>query len=148
MRRLNPPTLGQWGCAHRWKEQSSKPQGTKLHRLRYYFCQRCGLRVKTQERPEVPWDDGDLVAVVKTLLPEGQRVYLRDHGITELPPAGLNAVLATQGLMIHATKGNDPTRFVGCTDKDGQTLHFGLFELRPIQPHASGHTIEWRQRHR
>jgi DNA-directed RNA polymerase subunit RPC12/RpoP len=57
MRRLKSPTLEQWGCTHCWKEQSSKPQGDKLHRLRYYFCQRCGLRAKTRETPEVPWDE-------------------------------------------------------------------------------------------
>jgi hypothetical protein len=132
MRRLNPPTLVQWGCAHRWKEQSSKPQGDKLHRLRYYFCQRCGLRVKTREVPEVPWDDRDLVAVVKTLLPEGQRVYLRDHGITELPLHGLNAILMRQGYFIHATKGRDSRLVVACTDNDGRVEPFLLFELRRL----------------
>src|SRR5262245_39934544 len=101
MRRLKPPTLIQWGCTHRWREQSSKPQGDKLHRLRYYFCQRCGLRAKTREIPELPWNERDLVTLVRTLLPEGKRVSLRDKGITELPLDGLNSMLAKHGLMIH-----------------------------------------------
>jgi hypothetical protein len=102
MRRLKPPTLEQWGCAHRWKEQSSKPQGDKLHRLRYYFCQRCGLRVKTREAPEVPWDEGDLVALVQALFPEGRSVSLGELGVVELWVDRLNALLARQGWVIHA----------------------------------------------
>jgi hypothetical protein len=41
--------------------------------------------------------EGDLVAQVKALLPEGQTVALREQGITELPLARLNARLAPQG---------------------------------------------------
>jgi hypothetical protein len=140
MRRLTAPTLAQWGCAHQWKEQSSKVLGDKLHRLRYYFCRRCGLRAKTREVPEVPWDEQTLVAQVKILLPEGQLVYLQDHGITELPLYGLNTILAQHGYIIHATKVRNPKRFVACTDKDGQVKRFGLFELRPIHQEAPGGT--------
>jgi hypothetical protein len=103
MRRLKPPTLEQWGCAHRWKEQSSKPQGDKLHRLRYYFCQRCGLRAKTRETPEVPWDEGDLVALVQALFPEERSVSLGELGVMGLCVDRLNALLARQGWVIHAT---------------------------------------------
>ena len=143
MRRLKPPTLAQWGCEHRWKEQSSKPLGDKLHRLRYYFCQRCGLRTKTREAPEVPWDERDLVSMVKAFLPEeGKPVYLRDKGITELPFPGLNAMLARHGLMIHAAKGNDPTCLVACTDAHGRTEEYGVFELRR-QQRVPGHQ-KWR----
>jgi hypothetical protein len=102
MRRLKPPTLEQWGCAHRWKEQSSKPQGDKLRRLRYYCCQRCGLRAKTRETPEVPWDERDLVALVQALFPEERSVSLRELGMMGLCVERLNALLARQGWVIHA----------------------------------------------
>jgi hypothetical protein len=132
MRRLQRPTLSQWGCLHRWKVRRSRPRADGILRVRYMTCLRCGLRVKTEERLAVPWDVQDLVALVKTLLPEGRPVYLRDHGITELPLHGLNIVLARQGYLIHATKVRHPKRFVACTDKDGRVEMFGLFELRPI----------------
>jgi hypothetical protein len=84
MRRLIPPTLRQWGCAHHWKEQSTKVLGDKLHRVRYYFCQRCQLRVKTREAPEVPWDEGTLMAVMAQVFPEGEvtdAATLREQGL-------------------------------------------------------------------
>jgi excisionase family DNA binding protein len=71
-----------------------------------------------------------LVALVRALLPEGQRVYLRDKGITELPLLALNAILAPQGLVIHAAKVRDRRRSVACTDHFGRVEGFGLFELR------------------
>lgn len=112
MRRLKPPTLLQWGCAHQWKTTHSRPQGDTLHRVRYHTCLKCGLRAKTEERLAVPWNEGDLVALVKALLPEGTPVYLRDHGITELPLYGLNTLLARQGYIIHAAKVRTSRRFV------------------------------------
>lgn len=74
--------------------------------------------------------------VVKTLLPEGQPVYLRERGITELPLHRLNATLEPQGFVIHAAKVRDHKRFVACTDKHGRVERFGLFELRRIPPEA------------
>ena len=71
-----------------------------------------------------------LLALVKSLLPEGERVYLRDKGITELPLAALNAILEPQGLTIYATKVHDRQRSVTCMGRDGQQELFGLFELR------------------
>jgi hypothetical protein len=130
MRRLTPPTLPQWGCAHQWKVTHSLPQDEQLSRVRRYKCLRCGLRMKTEERPLVPWDARDLVALVTALLPEGQPVYLRDGGMTELPLYGLNTLLAQQGYVIHAAKVRDAKRFVACTDKEGRVERFGLFELR------------------
>jgi len=50
--------------------------------------------VKSEERLAVPWDARDLVALVKTLLPQGRPVYLRDVGITTLPLDALNRLLA------------------------------------------------------
>jgi hypothetical protein len=88
------------------------------------------------------------VPLVKMLLPEGRWVYLRDHGITELPLSELNAILERHGLMVHATKVRNPKRFVACRDKDGRIVRFGLFELRPIPPEAPGRTNRKRRRGR
>ncbi|MBI3327034.1 MAG: hypothetical protein HYZ81_10080 [Nitrospinae bacterium] len=132
MRRLTPPTLQQWGCQHRWKTTHSLPQRNALHRIRYVKCLRCGLRVKTEERLAVPWDERDLVALVKGLLPEGKPVYLRDHGVTALLLYGLNSLLSAQGYVIQARKVRDAKRVVACTGKDGRVEHYGLFELRAI----------------
>jgi hypothetical protein len=138
MRVLRPPTLAQWGCAHRWKTTTTWPVHTDVVRMRYLTCRRCGLKVKTEERLVVPWDDDDLVDQVKALLPEGQAVALRDKGITELPLARLNARLLPYGYVIHARKGRDHTRQVVCMDDDGKVTPYGVFELRPMAPEASG----------
>jgi hypothetical protein len=114
MRRLHPPTLAQRGCGHRWKTTTNRPTHANIVRMRYLTCQRCGLKVKTEEWLAVPWGEGDMVAQVKTLLPEGQTVALRDKGITELALARLNARLAPYGYVIHARKGRDRTRLVAC----------------------------------
>jgi excisionase family DNA binding protein len=82
-----------------------------------------------QPVPTVEWA-ATLVALVRALLPAGQRVYLRDKGITELPLFELNAVLAAQGLVIHAAKVRERRRSVTCTDHVGRVEGFGLFELR------------------
>ena len=77
---------------------------------------------------------------VKALLPEGQAVALWDKGITELPLARLNARLVPYGYVIHARKGQDRTRLVACADEDGMVTPYGVFELRPMPPEASGRT--------
>lgn len=136
MRRLQPPTLWQWDCAHRWKTTTTRPGAEGIIRVRYLKCLRCGLRVKSEERLTVPWDEQDLMALVQTLLPEGKAVYLREQGITELPLYGLNTLLDRQGYVIHATKVRDPKRFVACTDKEGQRTQYGLFTLRRIAQEA------------
>jgi hypothetical protein len=140
MRRLNPPTLAQWGCQHRWKTTTSRPGGGDILRVRYLTCRRCGLKLKTEERLAVPWDEGDLVAQVKALLPEGQAVALRDKGITELPLAALNARLAPHGYVIRASKGRDSKRIVACMGEDGRVEQYGLFALLPMPPEAPGPT--------
>jgi hypothetical protein len=139
VRRLHPPTLAQWGCEHQWKTTTSRPGQDCIIRVRYLTCRHCGLKVKTEERLAVPWDEGDLVAQVKALLPEGKVVALRDEGITELPLARLNARLVSQGYMIHATKGRDSKRAVTCIDADGRVERFGLFALRSISSETPGH---------
>jgi hypothetical protein len=132
MRQRKPPTLQQWTCVHHWKTTHSLPQKDVLHRIRHHKCRRCGLRVKTEERPAVSWNEADLVTQVKALLPAGQAVALLDKGITELPLARLNARLASHGYIIHASKGRDPKRRVACTGEDGQVEWYGLFELQSI----------------
>jgi hypothetical protein len=131
MRRLHPPTLAQWGCEHRWKTTTSRPGQGGILRVRYLVCRRCGLRVKSEERLAVPWDDGGLVVQVKSLLPEGEAVALRDKGIMELPLAQLNASLAPHGYVIQARKGRDPQRQVACLDQDGRVRRYGVFARRP-----------------
>lgn len=148
MRRMSPPTLDQWTCPHRWKVIGSWPQSGFLYRKRYLKCLRCGLHAKTIERPAVPWDERDLVALVKALLPEGKPVYLREKGITALPLYGLNTLLEPQGYVIHAAKVRDAKRFVACTDKHGRVERFGLFELRPIRQEAPGRANGKRRRGR
>jgi hypothetical protein len=137
VRVLHSPTLVQWGCTHRWKTTTTRPGQDDVIRMRYLTCRRCGLKVKTEERLAVPCHAEDLVDQVKALLPDGQAVALRDKGITELPLARLNARLAPQGYVIHASKGRDRTRLVACMDHEGKVTPYGLFELRPMSPEAS-----------
>ena len=134
MRVLRQPTLVQWACAHRWKTTTTRPGQDDVVRMRYLTCRRCGLKVKTEERLAVPWDQDDLVEQVKALLPEGQAVALGDKGITELPLARLNAQLAPRGYVIGASKGRESTRIVACTGEDGKMEQFGIFELRQLSP--------------
>jgi hypothetical protein len=138
MRVLRPPTVVQWVCEHRWKTTTTRPGQDDMVRMRYLTCRRCGLKVKTEERLAVPWDEADLVDQVKALLPGGQAVALRDKGITELPLARLNACLASLGYVIRASKGRDAKQMVRCKGNDGREEMFGLFELRPIARGAPG----------
>jgi hypothetical protein len=130
MRQRKPPSLQQWGCIHHWKTTHSLPQEDALHRIRHHKCRRCGLRVKTEERPVKPWDEADLLAQVKGLLPEGKPVYLRERGITELPLDALNARLARQGYQIHASQTRNDERGVACVDQGGRGRRYAQFELR------------------
>jgi hypothetical protein len=138
VRVLRPPTVMQWGCVHRWKTTTTRRGDDDVVRMRYLTCRRCGLKVKTEERLAVPWDEADLVDQVKALLPEGQAVALRDKGVTELPLARLNARLAPYGYVIHASKGRESKRMVACTGEDGRGERFGLFKLRPVSPGTPG----------
>jgi hypothetical protein len=73
------------------------------------------------------------VALLQVLLPAGERRYLRDCGITTLPLAQLNAVLAPLGSVIVGTKTRSADRFVLCTDARGEVERYGLFELRRVE---------------
>jgi hypothetical protein len=133
---LHESTLAQWGCEHQWKTTTTRRGHDEVVRVRYLTCRRCGLKVKTEERLAVPWDGRDLVTQIKALLPEGEAVALQDKGITDLPLHGLNAILARQGYVIHASKGRDSKRFVACTGQNGRVEPCGLFELRRLEREA------------
>jgi hypothetical protein len=137
VRVLRSPTLVQWGCTHRWKTTTTRRGDDDVVRMRYLTCRRCGLKVKTEERLAVPWNEADIVDQVKALLPEGQVVALHDKGITELPLARLNAQLASYGYIIHASKGRDPKEVVACTGEGGEVEQFGRFEVRRMSPASS-----------
>jgi hypothetical protein len=139
MRQLKPPSLQQWGCMHQWhvtNTLSGWPDSWST--VRYRRCQRCGLRVKTEERLAVPWDEGALVAQVRQLLPERQAVALRKQGITTLPLAGLNRLLMKHHLVIQPSKGGDPSQMVACVNDYGKVEHYGLFELQRKPSQISG----------
>jgi hypothetical protein len=74
-----------------------------------------------------------LQAVLVWLAPEGARRYLRDCGITTLPLAQLNTVLAPLGYVLMGTKTRAAARFVRCTDSRGEVERYGLFELRRVE---------------
>jgi hypothetical protein len=74
-----------------------------------------------------------LLALLRVLLPEGERRYLRDCGILTLPLAQLNAVLAPLGYVIRGSKTRSAERFVLCTDAQGGSERYGLFELRRVE---------------
>jgi hypothetical protein len=130
----------QWGCAHRWKTTTTRPGDKDVVRMRYLTCRSCGHKVKTEERLAVPWSEGDLIAQVKALLPEGNPVYLRECGITEIPLEALNTRLAGQGYRIHASQSGNVQRGVACIDRDGRVTRYALFELRPVLPKPSRST--------
>jgi hypothetical protein len=85
----------------------------QILRVRSLVCRRCGLRVKSEERLAVPWNERELVAQVKALLPEDLVVALWEKGVTELPLTRLNAQLAPHGVMVHASKGYNSERAKG-----------------------------------
>jgi hypothetical protein len=73
------------------------------------------------------------VALLRVMLPEGERRYLRDCGIATLPLAQLNAVLAPLGYVLVGTKTRSAERFVVCLDAQGEVERYGLFELRRVE---------------
>jgi hypothetical protein len=74
-----------------------------------------------------------LVALLRVLLPEGERRYLRDVGIRTLPLAQLNAVLEPLGYVIVGSKTRSAERFVVCTDAHGEVERYGLFVLARVE---------------
>ena len=114
MRRLHPPTLRQWTCAHQWKTTTSRPGKGEIIRTRYLSCQRCGLKVKTEERLAVPWDAGDFLGLVVEAFPEdavADVATLETQGILGEGLSRLNAYFASHGWQLELVR--DEGRAVG-----------------------------------
>jgi DNA-directed RNA polymerase subunit RPC12/RpoP len=132
-RTVTPPTLEQWGCVHEWRVRHTRRVAAWFpQKRRYYRCERCRLRLVTEERPAVAWDERALADLLRELLPEDEAVYLRDKGIASLGLYALNRILAPFGLVLVARKVRDARRFVACRDRYGGVEHFGLFALQRI----------------
>ncbi len=137
--RGSAPTLQQWGCVHEWSVRHTRRLGGAFPRKRrYYRCAKCALHVVTDEALATRWDEVELVETMRALLPEGEAVYLRDRGITELGLYAINTVLEQFGLVVVARKVRDARRFVACRDKHGRVEHYGLFTLRSIEEGEQG----------
>jgi hypothetical protein len=107
MRRLKSPTLQQWGCGHHWKTTTSRPGEGDILRVRYLTCQRCGLKVKTEERLAVPWDERDFIALVAQAFPEDAVVDITTLKTQSLLGGGLswlNAHLIPHGWQLDLLK--------------------------------------------
>jgi hypothetical protein len=129
VRRLHPPTLVQWGCVHRWKTTTSRPGNDSVLRVRYLTCRRCGLKVKTEERLAVPWDERDFMVLLAQVFPEDAVVdvgTLRTHGLLGGDLSRLNTQLIPYGWQLEPVR--DQGRVVGAV-------------RRRIPPEVSGGTI-------
>jgi hypothetical protein len=114
VRRLHPPTLAQWACAHRWKTTTSRPGEGDILRVRYLTCRRCGLKVKTEERLAVRWEEGDFIALVAQIFPKDAVVdvaTLKTQGLLGGGLSRLNAHLASHGWQLGLVR--DHGRVVG-----------------------------------
>jgi hypothetical protein len=100
VRRLQPPTLPQWGCEHQWKTTTSRASHDDVIRVRYLTCRRCALKVKTEERLAVPWGERDFMALIAQVFPEdavADVAMLKMHGVLDGGLSRLNACLAPHG---------------------------------------------------
>jgi hypothetical protein len=107
VRRLHPPTLAQWACAHQWKTTTSRPGKGDIVRIRYLTCRRCGLKTKTEERLAVPWDERDLMALVAQTFPEDIVIdleTLKTQGLLGESLSQLNARLVPHGWQLELVK--------------------------------------------
>jgi hypothetical protein len=117
-------------------KQPGEPMDAVVNRALITLQQ--GLAIGTRDGTRPAGQPGDaataaLVALLQVLLPEGKPRYLRDVGITTLPLAQLNEVLAPLGYVLVGTKTRSVERFVRCTDSHGQVERYGLFALRRIE---------------
>jgi len=129
VRRLHPPTLQQWTCAHQWKTTTSRPGQGDLVRIRYLTCRRCGLKVKTEERLAVPWGERDFLGLMAQAFPEdavADVATLETQGILGEGLSRFNAYLASHGWQLGLVR--DQGRVVGVM-------------RRRIPPGVSGATI-------
>lgn len=143
MRRLHPPTLAQWTCAHRWKTTTSRPGKGDILRIRYLPCWRCGLKVKSEERLAVPWDERDFIAQVAPAFPEDTMVdmgMLRTQGLFGGDLSQLNAHLIPHGWQLELVR--DGSCVVGAVRRrmspDAPEGTNGELAKRREQPHSEG----------
>jgi hypothetical protein len=114
VRRLHPPMLTQWACAHRWKTITSRRGNGNIVRIRYLTCRRCGLKVKTEEQLAVPWDTRDLMTLVAQVFPEDAVVDVETLRVQDLLNGGLsqlNVHLVPHGWQLDLVR--DRPRVVG-----------------------------------
>jgi hypothetical protein len=114
VRRLQPPTLAQWTCAHQWRTTTSRPGKGDILRVRYLTCRRCGLKVKTEEQLAVSWGEQELVALVAQAFPEDAVVdmaTLKAHGLLGGGLSQLNACLVPHDWQLELVR--DLGRVVG-----------------------------------
>jgi hypothetical protein len=107
VRRLHPPTLVQWTCVHYWKTTTSRPGEGDILRVRYLTCQNCGLKVKSEERLAVPWDEQDFMVLVVQVFPEDTVAdieMLQTQGILDGGLSWLNAHLVPHGWQLELVK--------------------------------------------
>ena len=107
MRRLHHPTLAQWGCPHRWKTTTSRPDTGNIVRVRYLTCRSCSLKVKTEERLAVPWGERDVMALVEQAIPEDTVAdveTLKTHGLLSGDLSRLNAYLIPHGWQLELVR--------------------------------------------
>ena len=82
--------------------------------MRYLTCQRCGLKVKTEERLAVPWDERDFLGLVAEAFPEDAMAdvaTLETQGLLGGGLSRLNACLASYGWQLDLMR--DQERVVG-----------------------------------
>jgi hypothetical protein len=82
--------------------------------MRYLTCRRCGLKVKSEERLGVPWDERDFMALVAQVFPEDavtDLATLKAHGLLGEGLLRLNAHLVRHGWQLDPVR--DQERVVG-----------------------------------
>jgi len=83
--------------------------------------------------------DALLLTCIRLFFPQDKPVYpRRAYGLRTLPLWALHRVLARQGYVLHAVQVRNADWCVACSDHDGRTEPFGVFELRRAAGAASG----------
>jgi hypothetical protein len=143
VRRLHSPTLAQWSCEHRWKTTTTRPGQGDIVRMRYLTCRGCGLKVKTEERLAVPWEERDFMALVAQAFPEdavADVATLQTQGLLGEGLSRLNTQLIPHGWQLDLVR--DQWRVVGVvrrrmsTDVRGSTN--GMLDEGQKRRHDTG----------
>jgi hypothetical protein len=143
VRRLHSPTLVQWSCEHRWKITTSRAGEGEILRVRYLTCRCCGLKVKTEERLAVPWDERDFLGLVAEAFAEdavADVATLETQGILGEGLSRLNAHLIPHGWQLDLVW--DRGRIVGVvrqrTSADVRGGTNGNLDKRRSRRHGTG----------